>query len=91
MIKYRPKLDSELWERKCERTFNSIEELKEYIADYWTKKHSFIGMPEIRFTQDDVKLTDRKDRSLHTGWRNFCHIRLDGKIVGCCGEIDYRM
>ena len=85
MIRYMPKLDSALWERKSTEIFSCMEELTEYIADQRTRFNRFIGKNQSCLPRD-VVYSDPVQRDLLTGWNNFRRILVDGRTVGYCGE-----
>jgi len=84
MIKYLPNLDSGLWSRKCIRTFDTIEDLKHYIARKITRNCRYIGEDKM-YHADDVELETAGHDPI-MGWTNYCSIILDGRLIGFCGE-----
>lgn len=85
MIRYIPNFDSYLWAKKSLEYFDTIEDLKCYIADQRTRFCRFIGLPEKIFCPDDVDLTDIRVDPF-TSWRNYRGVMIDGITVGYCGE-----
>ena len=85
MIRYIPNFDSYLWAKKSLEYFDTIDDLKRYIADQRTRFCRFIGLPEKIFRPDDVDLTDTRVDPL-TSWRNYRGVIIDGITVGYCGE-----
>ena len=85
MINYLPKLDTLLWSLKSREVFASIHDLKHILADRHSKISQYIGNGKT-FGPHDIKLTDRQDRDLFFGWRNYFTIVLDGEVIGYCGE-----
>ena len=83
MIRYMPNLDSTLWMRKSMEYFDSIDELKVFIADQRTRFCRFIGK-DISFAPEDVEL--HSDQDYLFGWTNYHSIVLDGITLGFCGE-----
>ena len=90
MIAYEPHLGSVLWERKCREVFSTIEELKHFVAEQRTKRSHYIGEKNV-YSSDDVVLLPIIDYETLTGWRNFCHVILEGSLVGTCGELQEAM
>lgn len=84
MIKYLPNLDSGLWSRKCIRTFETVDDLKNYIARKITRICQYIGEDKLYHANDVELLSAGKD--LIMGWENYCSIILDGRLIGYCGE-----
>lgn len=85
MIRYIPELDSYLWAKKSLVYFDTLDELKSYIADQRTRFCRFIGKPEKSFRPDDVNLAPTRSDPF-TRWRNYCNVIIDGITVGYCGE-----
>ena len=83
MIKYIPNLDSMLWARKSQEYFDTIDELKAFIADQRTRFCRFIGT-ERSFLPEDVELQSTRD--VLWGWKNYCGVVIDGITIGFCGE-----
>lgn len=83
MIKYMPNLDSMLWARKSQEYFDSIEDLRAFIADQRTSFCRFVGK-DRSFAPEDVKLNIERD--LFWGWKNYHSVELDGITIGFCGE-----
>ena len=83
MIKYMPNLDSMLWARKSQQYFDSIEDLKVFIADQRTRFCRFIGKDRV-FVPEDVQLHSALDYFF--GWKNYRSVELDGITIGFCGE-----
>lgn len=83
MIRYMPNLDSPLWARKSLEYFESVDELKAFVADQQTKFCRFIGRDK-QFLPEDVDLQSARD--LLCGWKNYCNVILDGITIGFCGE-----
>lgn len=86
MIKYRPNLDSTLWARKSTEYFDTIEDLKVFIADQRTRFYHFIGQSERFYKPHEVELIAQQEPDKVMYWRNYCSIVLDGRIIGFCGE-----
>lgn len=83
MIKYMPNLDSMLWARKSQEYFDSIEDLRAFIADQRTSFYRFVGK-DIAFRPEDVLLHSSRDYLF--GWENYHVIELGGITIGYCGE-----
>ena len=86
MIKYIPNVDSLLWARKSAEYFDSIEDLKVFIADQRTRFYRFIGQPEKAYQAHEVELITQQKPDKVMYWKNYCCVVLDGRIVGFCGE-----
>lgn len=85
MIRYMPNVDSMLWARKSTEYFDTIEDLKSFIADQRTRFYHFIGQPERFYKPHEVELI-AQHRSNTMFWKNYCSVVLDGRIIGFCGE-----
>ena len=85
MIKYVPKMDSSLWSRKCQETFDTVEDMESFVADQREKFCRFVGRP-VRFTQTDVILKHLCDSNPVLCLMNCRTVILDGTVVGYCGE-----
>ena len=83
MIKYMPNLDSMLWARKSQQYFDSIDDLKAFIADQRTMFCQYIGK-DRSFRPEDVLLHSSRDYLF--GWKNYHSVVLDGITIGFCGE-----
>ena len=83
MIHYRPKLDSELWERKSQVPFENIAELKSFIADYETRHERYCWKADVNYGPQDVTT----EESSHCDeWKNCRKLIVGGRVVGYCGE-----
>ena len=60
MIKYMPNLDSMHWARKSQEYFDTIDDLKAFIADQRTMFCRFIGKGRA-FVPEDVELHSERD------------------------------
>ena len=83
MIRYMPNLGSLLWARKSLEYFDTIDELKAFVADQRTIFCRAIGK-DRSFIPEDVKLESGKD--FIWGWKNYHNVVLDGATIGFCGE-----
>ena len=83
MIRYMPNLDSMLWAKKSQEYFDTIEDLKAFIADQRTRFCRFIGKDRT-FVPEDVELRSAIDQLF--GWTNYHSVVLDGITIGFCGE-----
>lgn len=84
-INFRPLRFCLSWEMKGMIEFDSVEDLKSFVADEQNKFYKFIGK-HSNFSSDDVELVKPLDYDRRTGWKNCYDIVLDGKTVGHCGE-----
>ena len=84
-INFRPQHSSLLWELKNIHVFNSIENLKLFVAEEGNKFKRFIGKSES-YGSTDVELINKYDFDHVTGWKNCFNVVLDGRTVGVCGE-----
>lgn len=85
MIRYLPKLESLLWELKCQTTFDTLEEMKETLASQMTRYKHYVGKDTV-YTPGQVMLLALRDRDPLTGWKHYCRIMLDDIVLGHCGE-----
>jgi len=83
MIKYMPNLESMLWARKSQEYFDTIEDLKAFIADQRTVFCRAIGKDRA-FSPEEVEF--HSERDLFWGWKNYCGVVIDGITIGFCGE-----
>ena len=72
-----------LWARKSQEYFDTIDDLKAFIADQRTMFCRFIGK-DRSFCPEDVLLHSSRDYLF--GWENYHVIELDGITIGYCGE-----
>ena len=85
MINYIPAMDSLLWSRKCQRTFQTLDDLKRHIADQRTAISRYIGKP-AEFHPDDVEIHTMYDFHPVFGLKNCYIVKLAGRTIGYCGE-----
>ena len=80
MIRYVAKLESDLWMRKCQELFDTIDDMKRFVADEKTR------FWHCQVLEDDVKLEE--DCEYHPGLclHNCSKVVVDGRVVGYCGE-----
>ena len=86
MIRYSAKLESELWMRKCQEIFDTIDEMKQFVAEERTRFCHFIGDPDASFGQDDVKLEHKCDFDYGLCLYNCSRVIVGGRVVGYCGD-----
>ena len=86
MIRYIPNLDTYLWAKKSLVYFDTIDELKHYIADQRTRFCRFIGRMDKTFRSVDVTFSDPLIPDPFICWKNYRSITVDGITVGYCGE-----
>ena len=84
-INFRPQHSSLLWELKNIRVFDSIENLKLFVAEEGNRFKRFIGKSES-YGSADVELINNYEFDHVTGWKNCFNVVLDGRTVGVCGE-----
>ena len=86
MIHYTQKLDSALWMRKCQEVFNTLDEMKDFVAATITRENYTAGKPCRIYSQDDISLEYIGD-CLHWLAIDKCsRVVVDGRTVGYCGE-----
>lgn len=85
MIRYMPELDSYLWAKKSLVYFDTLEDLKRYIADQRTLFCHFIGRTDRFFHPHDVQLA-KVPPDPFMRWNNYRGVFVDGITVGYCGE-----
>ena len=85
MIRYMPELDSYLWAKKSLVYFDTLEDLKRYIADQRTLFCHFIGRTDRFFHPHDVQLA-KVPPDPFMRWNNYRGVFVDGTTVGYCGE-----
>lgn len=83
MIRYMPNLESILWAMKSQECFDTIDDLKSFVADQRTRFYHFIGQDKS-FCPDDVEF--HRNRDVLFGWENYHHVVVDGITIGFCGE-----
>ena len=86
MIHYTDKLDSALWMRKCQEVFETIEEMKQFVADARTRFNYSVERPCKIYTTDDVSLEYIGDCRHWLGIDKCSKVLVDGEVVGYCGE-----
>ena len=85
MIRYAAKLESDLWMRKCQELFDTIDDMKRFVADERTRHNHYVGDPDS-FTKDDVKLECDCEHNYGLCLHNCSRVVVDGRVVGYCGE-----
>ena len=85
MIRFMPNFESKRWSMKSQQTFENIDIMKCFVADQANLFFRFIGKQDRCFCSIDVQL-NHIDRDPLLGWKNYCSVVLDGRIVGFCGE-----
>jgi len=85
MIRYMPALDSMLWSLKSIEYFETVEDLKTFIAEQRTRIQRFIGKPES-FRPDDVLIRCSHDLDYLKFWSLHNKVTVGGVTVGYCGE-----
>lgn len=85
MIRFMPNFESKRWSMKSQQTFENIDIMKCFVADQANLFSRFIGKPDRCFCSIDVQL-NHIDHDPLLGWKNYCSIVLDGRVVGFCGE-----
>ena len=84
VIYYRPYRKTFTASYKDMQIFSSIEEMKQAVADEYTRFKHFVGK-SIVYSPDDVEIID-DCTDYYAGWKNCRSVVLDGKAVGYCGE-----
>lgn len=85
MVRFIPHMDSSLWARKSIREFETIDDLRLYIADHVSRISHFIGTNQY-YRPKDVILLFLRDIDPILKWRNYHSVTVNGKIIGYCGE-----
>lgn len=85
MVTYMPALDSILWSLKSIEYFETVEDLKTFIAEQRTRLHSFLGRSEA-FRPDDVLLHRSHELDYLQIWTHHHKVTVGGVTVGYCGE-----
>lgn len=83
MICYMPNLGSILWERKSQITFDSVEDLKGYVAERLSVFKRFVGH-EVYYRPHDVEFRNFTEHDVLTGWSRRCDIVIGDRVVGYC-------
>ena len=84
-ILYRPYRKTISSSFKSMQTFDSIDDLKQSVADEQTRISRFIGKDTV-FTPADVEIRSLKEKDIYGGWKNYSSVFLAGRPVGYCGE-----
>jgi hypothetical protein len=84
MIRYMPNISSTLWAHKSIEYFDTIEDLKSFIADQRNLFCRAIGKGRS-YSASQVELIGH-DKDMILGWQNYCSVVLDGRLIGFCGE-----
>ena len=85
MIIYMPALDSILWSLKSIEYFETVEDLKTFIAEQRTRIQRFIGKQEA-FRPDDVLIHRSHDLDYLKFLSRHNKVTVGGVTVGYCGE-----
>lgn len=80
MIRYAAKLESDLWMRKCTVPFDTIDDMKQFVAD---EKTRFWHQP---FSEEDVKLEQDCEYDYSLCLHHCSRVLVDGRLVGYCGD-----
>lgn len=84
MIHFLPDMDP-LWAKKCQITFENVEELKKFAVEHRNQFCRFIGNA-CKFTLNDVEIKDYTDLFLTNGWNHRCTVFVGGRKIGFCGK-----
>ena len=84
-IFYRPHRQTISGSFKSMQTFDSIDALKQSVADEQTRISRFIGKETV-FTPADVEIRALNEKDIFGGWKNYSSVVLAGRSVGYCGE-----
>lgn len=84
-IFYRPHRQTVSGSFKSMQTFDSIDALKQAVAEEQTRISRFIGKETV-FTPSDVEIRSLKEKDIFGGWKNYSSVVLAGRSVGFCGE-----
>lgn len=68
------------------QTFNSLEDLKQAVADEQTRLSSFIGHPDVVYSPSDIEIRSLDSEDVFGGWKNYSSVVVAGRPVGYCGE-----
>jgi len=66
--------------------FDSLDTLKQAIADDCTRRSHFIGRGSVVYHPADVEIRVLNEKDIYAGWKNFCSVTVAGRPVGFCGE-----
>lgn len=84
MIRYMPNVSSTIWAYKSIECFDTIEDLKSFIAN---QRNLFCRAicKDRSYHASQVELISH-DKDMILGWKNYCSVVLDGRLIGFCGE-----
>jgi len=85
MINYRPRRASILWSLKDTRKYETVEEMKQSIAEEFTRFIRYFENTNVRIFAEDIELRSA-GRHEFFGLKNCSDIFLYGKYIGYCGE-----
>ena len=85
MIRYAAMLESDLWMRKCQELFDTVEDMKHFVAEERTRFSHYIGETGS-YSEDDVRLEQDCDYNYCLCMHNCSRVVVDGRVVGYCGE-----
>ena len=84
-ILYRPLYRNISLSFKSMQTFETIDALKQAVAEEQTRISRFIGKDTV-FTPADVEIRSLNKKDLFGGWKNYSSVVIAGRSVGYCGE-----
>ena len=84
MIKYIPCRSSMSAAVKEEQTFETVDELKQYLYEKHCKLCSFVGS-QIHETLNDISIDEATCPCKIIGWKELHNIYINHKCIGYCG------
>ena len=85
VVLYRPVHKTLSVSFKMMQTFDSIDELRQSIADDQTRYNRFVGK-NVSVSPSDVEIRSLPEKDIFGGWKNYSSVVVAGRPVGFCGE-----
>lgn len=86
VINFRPCRSTVSSSFKAMQTFDSMDALKQFVADTHTRLQRFIGKADALFHPSDVEIRSLDEKDIYGGWKNYSSVVVAGRPVGFCGE-----
>lgn len=85
VVRYRPVHKMLSVSFKMMQTFDSMDQLRQSIADDQTRYNRFVGK-NVSVSPSDVEIRSLPEKDIFGGWKNYSSVVVAGRPVGFCGE-----
>ena len=86
VVRFRPVRSTVSSSFKAMQTFDSMDALKQFVAETHTKLQRFVGKADALFHPSDVEIRSLPEKDIFGGWKNYASVVVAGRPVGFCGE-----